>query len=404
MKVLIGVDERVEALSESQLRSLGRFLEEAQVTGQLDHPGIVPIHELGINPEGHLYFTMKLVKGEELGKVLAKARENADGWNLRRAVGVLVKVCEAVAYAHNKGVVHRDLKPANVMVGRFGAVYTMDWGLAHILGLAEKSKVRIGSKLFTQLVQSDRRELAREAPDSPLVSHDGDVVGTPYYMAPEQVSGRLDEIGPAADVYGIGALIHHLLAGRPPFSTKGETPSLQAVLARVVRSGPDPIEESWPGAPAELVAIANKAMSRRPSDRYGAVVELAEDLRAWTEGRRVSALKEPPWAGTPRWVRRHPLATGALGGLALAAGLELWRGPGPSGSALASGAQPTRPLVEVLPDGTGPLAPVAEGLQELLDEATSPERRREIERSLRETSERLAAPASAAPEEGGRQR
>ena len=106
-----------------------RFLEEAQVTGQLDHPGIVPVHELGLDSEGRVYFTMKLVKGEDLRSIFAQVETGEHGWNLTRALGVLLKVCDAMAYGHSKGVIHRDLKPANVMVGKFGEVYVMDWGL-----------------------------------------------------------------------------------------------------------------------------------------------------------------------------------------------------------------------------------------------------------------------------------
>src|SRR5262249_40564721 len=113
---------------------VARFLEEAQVTGQLDHPGIVPVHELGIDSQGRLYFTMKLVEGRDLRHVFELVFSGKEGWSVTRALGVLQKACEAVAYAHRKGVIHRDLKPANVMVGSFGEVYVMDWGLARVLG------------------------------------------------------------------------------------------------------------------------------------------------------------------------------------------------------------------------------------------------------------------------------
>src|SRR5262245_47103511 len=145
MKVVLNRGDVADASPEAtraRTRLLGRFLDEAQVTGQLDHPGIVPVHELGLDREGRVYFTMRLVAGRDLEKIFELVRAGQEGWSTTRAVGALLKVCEAVAYAHSKGVVHRDLKPANVMVGRFGEVYVMDWGLARVLDGGEARDVR----------------------------------------------------------------------------------------------------------------------------------------------------------------------------------------------------------------------------------------------------------------------
>ncbi|NJN14783.1 MAG: serine/threonine protein kinase, partial [Planctomycetes bacterium] len=119
--------------SPENAQMVSRFLEEAQITGQLDHPGVVPVHELGIDAKGHVFFTMRMVRGVELAEVIRMAREGREGWNTTRALTVILKVCEAMAYAHSKGVIHRDLKPANVMVGKFGESYVMDWGLAKVV-------------------------------------------------------------------------------------------------------------------------------------------------------------------------------------------------------------------------------------------------------------------------------
>jgi eukaryotic-like serine/threonine-protein kinase len=128
MKVVLGRDAESSGQTPPvDPRTLGRFLEEAQVTGQLDHPGIVPVHELGLDSEGRVYFTMRLVRGRELKAIFGLVETRAEGWTLSRTLGVLLRVCEAMAFAHDKGVVHRDLKPSNVMVGRFGEVYVMDW-------------------------------------------------------------------------------------------------------------------------------------------------------------------------------------------------------------------------------------------------------------------------------------
>src|SRR5262245_13840869 len=148
-------------------RTLSRFLEEAQVTGQLDHPGIVPVHELGMDSEGRIYFTMKLVKGKTLKEVFEELADGQGGWTQARVLGVLLKVCEAMSYAHAKGVIHRDLKPANVMVGRFGEVFVMDWGLAKVLGREENRDIRIQPDILaTSELLSSRRSLAEETPDS----------------------------------------------------------------------------------------------------------------------------------------------------------------------------------------------------------------------------------------------
>ncbi|MFT7542189.1 MAG: serine/threonine protein kinase, partial [Gammaproteobacteria bacterium] len=144
MKVVLGSSGQTGGNKpELESQQLVRFLEEAQVTGQLDHPGVVPVHELGVDADGRVYFTMRLVKGQDLSKVFAKVHEGDPDWSRTRVLGVLSKVCEAMSYAHEKGVVHRDLKPANVMVGRHGAVYVMDWGLARVEGREDSHDLRL---------------------------------------------------------------------------------------------------------------------------------------------------------------------------------------------------------------------------------------------------------------------
>jgi hypothetical protein len=190
MKVILGKSEGTASGETPPVdrRLLARFLEEAQVTGQLDHPGIVPVHELGLDAEGRVYFTMKLVKGRDLRAIFELVFAEQEGWNETRALGVLLKVCEAMAYAHAKGVIHRDLKPANVMVGGFGEVYVMDWGLARVLGRTDAHDLRLrdeGAPLWRQ----DRASRRREEADSPLFTMDGDVVGAAY-MPPSRPWAR----------------------------------------------------------------------------------------------------------------------------------------------------------------------------------------------------------------------
>jgi len=297
----------------------GRFLEEAQVTGQLDHPGIVPLHELGLDRDGRLYFTMRLVRGEDLRTVFEHVESGRGGWSQVRALGVLLKACEALSYAHAKGVIHRDLKPANIMVGQFGEVYVMDWGLARVLGRKDRHDLRLAPDPTTaSAVRTEREEQRDRTPDSPLVTVDGTIVGTPCYMPPEQAMGRLDELGPHSDVYSIGAMLYHLVTGQKPYIPPRANLSWRTVLAAVVSGPPRPVEELAPRAPLELVAIVEKAMARAIPDRYSTTLELAQDLRAYLEGRVVAAYETGAWAEARKWVKRNRPLAGSLAAAVLA--------------------------------------------------------------------------------------
>jgi len=301
-------------------RLLARFLEEAQVTGQLDHPGIVPVHELGLDASGQVYFTMKLVKGQTLKDVFDLVRDGQEGWTRTRALGVLLKVCEAMAYAHDKGVIHRDLKPGNVMVGKYGEVYVMDWGLARVVGQADERDLRVRPEAprTSSALQSERATSRGETPDSPLYTMDGDVVGTPAYMSPEQARGELAAMGPHSDVYALGAMLYHLLAGHMPHVPYGALLNNYAVWSAVQNGPPPGITSLAPDAPAELVAICEKAMAREVGERYRDMSALAKDLAAFVEGRVVAAYQTGAWAETKKWVQRNkPLAASLAAGVVL---------------------------------------------------------------------------------------
>jgi WD40 repeat protein/serine/threonine protein kinase len=321
MKVMLG-----EPTAEDG-KLLGRFLEEAQVTGQLEHPGIVPVHDLGVDEQGRLYFTMQLVKGRDLSAIFELVREGREGWTQTRAIGVLLKACEALAYAHSKGVTHRDLKPGNIMVGRFGEVYVMDWGLAKVQGRPDVRDLRLrpgtaapGAAPEAAAVTTLRGDDVHDAPGSPLVTVDGDVVGTPAYMSPEQAKGDMEFVGPRSDVYAMGAILYELLAGHVPHTAPDRVLHVREVLESVKRGRVPPVREVDPEVRPELEAICTKAMQYEPIDRYTSVLELAEDLRAFLEGRVVAAHDRSTVARTSKWVRRNKVlvyvaASAAIAGI-----------------------------------------------------------------------------------------
>ena len=326
MKVVLGQGEAAHGNTPAvDEKTLGRFVEEAQVTGQLDHPGIVPVHEIGLDAQGQVYFTMRLVKGDDLGTVFDQLRAGQGGWTQTRVLGVILKVCEAMAYAHSKNVIHRDLKPANVMVGRYGEAYVMDWGLAHVAGQEDGKDIRPKQPESASLsrVRTDRRE--ESGVDSPLLTMDGDVIGTPAYMPPEQARGDIAAVGPASDVYSLGAILYQLLAGHMPFVPPGANLNVYGVLALTQQGPPTPLAKVAPEAPEELVAICEKVMAREPGERYADVQAMAEDLRAFMEGRVVKAHRTGAVVELVKWVRRNRAlaAAGAAAVLFAVAGLAV---------------------------------------------------------------------------------
>ncbi|MFO1078274.1 MAG: serine/threonine-protein kinase [Planctomycetota bacterium] len=288
MKVILGQADanrsgRAPAVSPHLLQ---RFLKEARITGRLEHPGIVPVHEVGVDAAGCAYFTMKLVKGRTLAEVLARSSSRGAEWSRSRVLQVIQRVCEALAYAHEQGVVHRDLKPQNVMVGDFGEVYVMDWGLARCVGEAP---------------ESGANDVA--SPDFAGLTHDGAIVGTPAYMPPEQAAGRLNEVGPHSDVYAIGAMLYEMIAGHPPYCGPEEDQEGSNLVRRIAH-GP-PVKLATRSAPPELVAICERAMAHEWCERYATVGALASELGAFLDGRVVRAYASGTWAELVKWVQRN---------------------------------------------------------------------------------------------------
>jgi tetratricopeptide (TPR) repeat protein len=264
-----------------------RFLEEARIAGRLEHPGVPPVHELGRAEDGRPFFAMKLIRGQTLAELLreqtvgpASSRpETTAGWkpapqDLPRFLAVFEQVCQTLAYAHAHGVIHRDLKPANVMVGKYGEVQVMDWGLAKVLDEASRERKR----------PEDGPTAATGTffPGSPGLSQAGSVLGTPAYMPPEQARGQIDKLDERADVFGLGAILCEVLTGSPPFS-RGET----SVLIR--RSARGEVGEAFSrldgcGADSELVALARDCLAAEACDRPCHAGEVAQRVTAYRAG------------------------------------------------------------------------------------------------------------------------
>jgi eukaryotic-like serine/threonine-protein kinase len=249
-----------------------RFLREARVTGRLEHPGIVPVYGLGRHADGRPYYAMRFIEGETLGEAIERfhateglprdkpvEREIA----FRRLLRSVVYACNAVAYAHSRGVVHRDLKPENIMIGRFGETLVVDWGIA---------------KPFTDpLGESAGGSSLDPIAEDPSLTRPGSAIGTPQYMSPEQAMGELDRVGPASDVYSLGATLYCLLVGHGPFSSGGVADVLQRV-GRGIFPAPRRLRRS---IDPTLEALCLKAMATRPEDRLATPLALAEGIEAW---------------------------------------------------------------------------------------------------------------------------
>ena len=316
-----GADPASAVLNENLL---SRFLEEAQVTGQLDHPGIVPLHELGVDPKGRIYFTMRLVKGMHLGRLFDAIQSEdggEEGWTIDRALVVMIKVCEALSYAHSKGVIHRDLKPENIMAGRFGEAYVMDWGLAKVRGRPDIVKTRDDEAQLSQSIVKTNR--SGEESGSEYDTQYGSAIGTPSFMAPEQARGEWETVDELSDIYSLGAVLYQMLTGTAPYLPDKARVAPHTILRWVLDGPPQRIRKLAPSAPKDLVAIAEKAMSRERDERYASAVELGADLRRYLRGKPVRALEIGRLSLAARWCRRNPVVAGLLLAVSLGGGFGL---------------------------------------------------------------------------------
>lgn len=241
-----------------------RLRREAEIIAKLEHPGIVPIHDVGNLPDGRLYYTMKYVQGQQLDRTSLTS--------IAERLRVFQKVCDTVAFAHAKQIIHRDLKPQNIMVGSFGEVLVMDWGVAKSLNDGERTSTVVSESL----------------PAGVSTIH-GTVIGTPVYMSPEQRQGETATLDERSDIYSLGAILHFLLMGRPP-DPDPQPPSFRKINPRIAKS---------------IEAVCKKALSPNRTLRYSSVIALAADIACFLDGQPVSAYKENLFEMADRWITRN---------------------------------------------------------------------------------------------------
>jgi len=291
-----------------------RFIEEAQIAGQLQHPGIAPVYELGQFADRRPFFSMKLVKGETLAKLLTGRSDPAA--DRGRFVGIFEQVCQTMAYAHSRGVIHRDLKPANIMVGAFGEVQVMDWGLAKVLpagGIADEKK-SLQKQEEQSIVQTLRSGVGSDSPamfgSAGSETQAGSVMGTPSYMPPEQALGEIDNLDERADVFGLGAILCEILTGKPPYVADDGTQLFRMASRAKLADCFARLDAC--GAEAELIALTKQCLELKPADRPRDASVLAAEVSGYLESveaklRKTEIDKVATQAHAEESVRRHKL-------------------------------------------------------------------------------------------------
>ena len=311
--------KEIRAHYADEATSRARFIIEAEITGTLEHPGVVPVYGFGHYPDGRPYYAMRFIQGMTLGVAIEKhhaAEAEADPGEhavaFRALLGRFVDVCDVVAFAHSRGVLHRDLKPDNVMLGRFGETLVVDWGLAKAVGT-----------LGPDAIEGEPPVAPASGGSTVADTMPGSVLGTPAFMSPEQARGAIGGLGPTADLYSLGATLYVLLTGRRAFEGSDRDEVLRKVMAGTF---PTPRAVN-PKVPRPLEAICLKAMAQRPEGRYQTARALAEDLGRWLADLPVTAWPEPWPLRLRRWSGRHRTLVSSLAvasALLLAFGMIAW--------------------------------------------------------------------------------
>ncbi len=260
-----------------------RFLREARVAGQLEHPGVVPVYELGRRADGGaLYCAMRLVRGSSMAVAL---KANTGRGRLRLLTN-FVQLCQTIAYAHERGVVHRDIKPENVMLGAFGETVLLDWGVAKLRGGKDDIADALGAPKVNERFDA---------------TQEGDVIGTPAYMSPEQALGNVREIDEQSDVWSLGAVLYEILTGRPPYTEKNAV----QLLIKIAKDKFPPVQSVAPETPRELAFICERALEKQKKRRYRSALELAADIEAYRAGGRVQGIEYSSLQLLRKWMQRN---------------------------------------------------------------------------------------------------
>jgi serine/threonine-protein kinase len=292
-----------------------RFVIEAEITGRLEHPGIVPVYGLGTYDDGRPFYAMRFIRGDNLKAAIEQFHRDEEGGRdpgarilpLQKLLRRFLDVCNAIDYAHSRGVLHRDLKPGNIMLGKFGETLVVDWGLAKSLGRPEAAPA----------ATLDERTLVPQPGSDLRGTEVGARLGTPAYMSPEQAAGRINELGPASDVYSLGATLYCLLTGKVPFNDS----NILELLRKVEQGEFVPPRKVQGWIDPALEAVCLKAMATEPARRYRTPRALADDVEHWLADEPVSAWHEPLGRRLRRWGRRHRLlVTGLAATLIVAVG------------------------------------------------------------------------------------
>ncbi len=292
----VAIKELLDRPGVDKKRVAARFMREAKISGQLEHPGIVPVYELGEKADGTSYYVMKYVQGRTLNEILMEPVEVGPEEAFRKRMALidnLIAAAEAVAYAHSKGVIHRDLKPANIIIGEFGETIIVDWGLAKLwkeTGEDEKDEA------FYPWIELDE--------SAELKTQHGAILGTPPYLAPEQVEPKFGKVGPQSDVYALGVLLYMILTGEKPYN--GRT---REMLQQIQSDAPSPSPKKIGRfIPPELSAICEKAMEKDAAKRFEDAARFARELRAYRSGRLVSVYAYSAGELFKRFVARNKAA------------------------------------------------------------------------------------------------